>query len=78
MSLTKEELDYWRARSLVIPIGWMRSESETARNINATSKGKVRFKDAFINYFEPIPEDDEDLYNQALEIINESKKNGDN
>ena len=78
MKLTKEELDYWRARSLVVPIGWMRSESNTARLVNAISKGKVSFKQAFINPFEPIPEDDEELYQQALELIKEGKKNGGN
>ena len=74
MKLTKEELDYWRARSLVVPIGWMRSESETARLINVMSQGRITFKEAFNNPFDPIPEDDPELIAQAEEFIKQGKE----
>jgi len=78
MKLTKEELDYWRARSLVVPIGWMKGESETARLINVISKGRVTFREAFNNPFEPIPEDDPELIAQAQAFIKQGKENGSN
>ena len=73
MDLTKDELDYWRARSLLVPIGWMRSESETARLINVISKVRISFSDSFNNPFEPIPEDDPELIEQAKAFIKENK-----
>ena len=78
MKLTKEELDYWRARSLVVPIGWMRSESETARLINVISKGRVSFREAFNNPFDPIPEDNPEFIAQAEAFIKLGKENGNN
>jgi len=75
--MTNEEFEYWKARSLLTPIGWAKYEFITARLISCISEGRVRFKDAFINPFEEIPEDDEDFINKAEELIKDKKQNGD-
>lgn len=58
---------------MLVPTGWSRSEFQTARLVSVASKGQVKFSEAFNNYFEELPEDDEDLIKQAEAFIKENK-----
>lgn len=70
-ALPYDEFEFHFARSLLIPISWQKEELKSARTIGAILK--VNAKECFNNYLEPIPEDDENLYNQAKEFIKKGK-----
>jgi len=66
--LTRDELDYWYARSLMIPFGWKRDEYTTARLLSALTGGG-RIKDSFINYLEEQPEDDQEFLDMVAQTL---------
>ena len=70
--LTQGEIDYWYARSLMVPMGWKAQEVITARIIASMGRAAgmdVSSADCFNNYLEPITEDDDDLIDEAEAFI---------